>query len=101
MDYVEGADAAQAMKAHYPDGMPAHDVCDIVTAVAGALDYAHQRGLLHRDVKPANILLTNPEDGERRILLADFGIARQRGDISGLTAANFTVERSPTPHPNN
>ena len=93
MDYVEGADAAQAMKAHYPDGMPAHDVCDIVTAVAGALDYANQRGLLHRDVRPANILLTNPEDGERRILLADCGIARQRGDISGLTAANFTVER--------
>jgi serine/threonine protein kinase, bacterial len=93
MDYVEGADAAQAMKAHYPDGMPAHDVCDIVTAVADALDYAHQRGLSHRDVRPANIFLTNPQYGEPRILLADLGIARQRGDISGLTAANFTVER--------
>jgi serine/threonine protein kinase, bacterial len=91
MDYVEGADAGQLMRDQYPAGMPARDVCAIVSAVAGALDYAHQRGLLHRDVKPANILLTEPEDGERRILLADFGIARQRGEVSGLTATNFTV----------
>ena len=91
MDYVAGADAGQLLKARYPEGIPARDVCAIVTAVAGALDYAHQRGLLHRDVKPANILLTEPEDGERRILLADFGIARQDDDVSGLTATNMTV----------
>jgi serine/threonine-protein kinase len=90
VDYVEGTDAAQLVKDQYPSGMPTRAVCAIVTAVAGALDYAHQRGLLHRDVKPANILLTEPEDGERRILLADFGIARHRGDISKLTATNFT-----------
>ncbi|MGO9031839.1 protein kinase domain-containing protein [Mycobacterium sp.] len=91
MDYVEGTDAGQFMKAQYPEGMPEYHVSAIVTAVAAALDYANQRGLLHRDVKPANILLTEPEDGERRIMLADFGIARQLADISGLTATNMTV----------
>ena len=91
MDYVEGTDAGQLVKDRYPAGMPVQDVCAIVTAIADALDYAHKRGLLHRDVKPANILLTEPEDGKRRILLADFGIARPLGDISGLTATNFTV----------
>ena len=91
MDYVEGTDAGQLMRAEYSEGMAEQDVCAIVTAVAGALDYANQRGLLHRDVKPANILLTEPEDGERRILLADFGIARQLADVSGLTATNMTV----------
>ncbi len=91
MDYVEGTDAGQLVKDRYPAGMPVEDVCAVVTAVADALDYAHKRRLLHRDVKPANILLTEPEEGTRRILLADFGIARPLGDVSGLTATNFTV----------
>src|ERR1700730_460330 len=92
MDYVEGTDAAQLMRDRYPAGMPVDEVLTIVTAVAGALDYAHQRGLLHRDVKPDNILVTRPDDeGERRILLADFGIARALADISGLTATNITL----------
>jgi serine/threonine protein kinase, bacterial len=89
MDYVEGTDAAQLLTDQYPRGMPAPAVGAIVIAVAGALDYAHQRGVLHRDVKPANILVTEPEDGVRRILLSDFGIPRQRGDINGLTTARF------------
>ena len=82
MDYVDGTDAAQLVKDRYPAGMPIDDVCAVVTAVAAALDYAHGRGLLHRDVKPANILVADPRDGKRRILLADFGIARPLGDVS-------------------
>ncbi len=91
MDYLDARNAAQLIKDQYLSGMPTRAVCAIVTAVAGALDYAHQRGVLHCDVKPANILVTEPEDGVRRILLADFGIATQRGEISGLTAINFTA----------
>src|SRR6516225_10775420 len=39
MDYVEGTDAARLVKERYQDGMPAHEVCDILHAVAGALDH--------------------------------------------------------------
>lgn len=90
MDFVDGDDAARLLANRNPDGMPAARVVDIITAVAGALDYAHKRGLLHRDVKPANIMLTHDED-EQRILLADFGIARTVEDIGGLTATNMTI----------
>lgn len=90
--YVDGADAAQLLQDRYPAGMPADEGADIVTAIAAALDYAHSRGLLHRDVKPANILLADPDpDGTRRIYLADFGIARPLDDPAGLTATNFTL----------
>jgi serine/threonine protein kinase, bacterial len=91
MDYVEGTDAARLLAESYPDGMPPDKVVRIVTAVANALDYAHQRGLLHRDVKPANILMANPGADDERIMLADFGIARWVGEASGLTGTNMTV----------
>src|SRR6516225_5899611 len=89
MEYIDGTDAARLMRNRYPVGMPADEAVEIITAVAGALDYAHQQGLLHRDIKPANMLLTRPDDeGQRQVFLADFGIARQLADPSGLTATN-------------
>lgn len=92
MDYVEGTDARHLLEQHYPSGMPHQDVAEIMTAVADALDFAHERRLLHRDVKPANILVTEPSHGgRRRVLLTDFGIARETDDISGLTEANMAI----------
>jgi serine/threonine protein kinase len=90
MDYVEGTDAARLLSSQYPSGMPRTDVVEIISAVAEALDHAHSRGLLHRDIKPANILLGDGHP-RRRILLADFGIARELGEISGLTATNMAM----------
>jgi serine/threonine protein kinase, bacterial len=92
MDFVDGEDAASLLARKYPYGMPQELAVAIITAVGSALDYAHKKALLHRDVKPSNILLTHVEDGgEQRILLTDFGIARTVDDNSGLTATNVTV----------
>lgn len=91
MDYVEGTDAKHLIEQH-PSGMPLQDVVEIVTAVAEALDVAHERNLLHRDVKPANILVTTPSgSARRRILLTDFGIAREADDADGLTETDVAI----------
>ena len=92
MDYIDGEDAAQLLRRRYPAGMPAELVAAIVTAVASALDYAHSKGLLHRDVKPANIMLSRADNpAQRQILLTDFGIARALDDVSDLTPTNTTL----------
>lgn len=92
MDYVDGLDAARLVAERHPGGMPAGEVAQIVTAVARALDAAHKRGLLHRDVKPANIMLTHlDDDGEQRILLTDFGLARDVNDDSGFAATDMAL----------
>jgi serine/threonine protein kinase, bacterial len=91
MDYVDGTDADSLLSDRYLAGLPPREVAKIVRAVAEALDYAHQRNLLHRDVKPANILIASPGLEDERIMLADFGIARRTDDTSKLTATNMTV----------
>src|SRR6201993_2686773 len=91
MDYVEGTDAANLLEERYPNGMPPDDVVKIIRGVGEALDYAHQRELLHRDVKPSNILLAHPDSSDERVLLADFGIARRVDEAVQLTNTNMTV----------
>src|SRR5579875_2266921 len=57
MGYVDGGNAAQLLGQQYPGGMPRSEAVQIISAIAEALDYAHERGLIHRNVKPSNILL--------------------------------------------
>jgi serine/threonine protein kinase len=77
MEYVEGTDAQTMLG----QGLmtPARAV-HIVSEIAKALDYAHQNGVIHRDVKPANFLLSTDAHGDERVLLADFGIAHSLDD---------------------
>jgi hypothetical protein len=91
MDYVDGTDAGRLIRESYPGGMPEQDVLDIVTAVADALDFGHERRLLHRDVKPENILVAASDGRRRRVLLTDFGIARRIDDVSNLTDDGVAV----------
>jgi eukaryotic-like serine/threonine-protein kinase len=85
MAFVDGGTLAQRLAAHGP--LPAHDVTRIMREVAWALAYAHAQGIVHRDVKPANILL---ERGTGRAMVADFGIARVN-ETTGDTAAGVVL----------
>src|SRR5258705_3717734 len=91
MDYVAGTDAGRLIRQRDPGGMPEQDVAEIVTAVADALDFGHDHRLLHRDVKPENILVTAADGHRRRVLLTAVGIARRIDDVSNLTEANVAV----------
>ncbi|HUF25622.1 MAG TPA: serine/threonine-protein kinase [Gemmatimonadaceae bacterium] len=87
MDFVRGESVAARMRRDGP--LPVADACRILLQVADALDFAHARGITHRDIKPDNILL---DDRSGRALLADFGVATAAG--RGLAAAHAvgTVE---------
>lgn len=86
MDYVNGPDLGAVLAERGGTGLSAAEVVAAVSAAAEALDYAHHRGLLHRDVKPQNIMISRPEDGSApRVLLTDFGIARPAPDDADLT----------------
>jgi serine/threonine protein kinase len=91
MDYVDGTDAGRLVRERHPRGMPEEDVWEIVSAVSDALDFGHERRLLHRDVKPENILVTAADGHRRRVLLTDFGIARRIDDVSNLTEDNVAL----------
>jgi serine/threonine protein kinase len=86
MQYVAGVDASVAARSG--DGsMTPHRVVHIISEVGSGLDYAHRAGLLHRDVKPANILLAAPDDPTEpeHVLLTDFGIAKSTDEVQHLT----------------
>ncbi len=91
MDYVEGSDLGQLLDGRYPQGVPVGHVLTVITAVASALDYAHKKRLLHRDVKPANIIVADLDADDPKIFLADFGIARPLNETSSITTTNMTV----------
>ncbi len=94
MDYVDGANAARLLSDTYPDGMPPDTVVEIVSAIADALDYAHNLGLVHRYVNPTNILLTNSRCNTRRILLAGFGVARRLDDMNRVRPTHMIATAS-------
>ena len=88
MEYVDGTAASDLAAAN----LTPTRIVRIISDVAKALDYAHSRRILHRDIKPGNFLLASPGvPDQERVLLADFGIARALDDATTLTATGSLV----------
>ncbi len=88
MDFVFGTDLRQVLRTG--GALEPERAVDLLGQVTSALDAAHARGLVHRDVKPANILIT-VVDGEERAYLTDFGVAKRSDAASELTAQGVAV----------
>ncbi|MEV5834123.1 serine/threonine-protein kinase [Nocardia sp. NPDC052112] len=90
MQYVDGSDVAELIE-RGPGGLDIERAAGIVGAAAHGLDEIHRAGLLHRDVKPANILIAEKDGAPDRVLVTDFGIARAADDSTTLAASGATT----------
>jgi serine/threonine-protein kinase len=94
MEYIEGQSCAEILRAR--GWLPTDEALPIIVAACAGLDYAHRKGVVHRDVKPGNIMRGN----DHRVKIADFGIAKateqssitQAGSVLG-TAAYLAPEQ--------
>lgn len=88
MDFVYGTDLNKLLRktgALEPDR-----AVELLAQLASALDAAHRKGLVHRDVKPANVLIT-VRDGEEHAYLTDFGLAKRSDTVGALTKKGVVV----------
>jgi photosystem II stability/assembly factor-like uncharacterized protein len=84
MRLVVGGTLADLLKGH---PLPLPQACGILSKIASALDYAHSRGVIHRDVKPSNVLI----DEQGNCLLSDFGLAKVILSDSRFTASGAFI----------
>ena len=89
MRFVDGPNLREL--AREGDGLSPARVLRLATQVGSALDAAHARGLVHRDVKPANILLEVGVEGQDHAYLADFGLTKHLESHSGITGTGEFV----------
>jgi tRNA A-37 threonylcarbamoyl transferase component Bud32 len=84
MRYIDGDDLRTVLDRHSGTGLDSTTAARLALQLGAALDDAHAHGLVHRDVKPGNVLIAGRPD-EPHLYLSDFGLAREASSDSGLT----------------
>jgi serine/threonine-protein kinase len=91
MRYVEGRDLRTLLDQH--GTLPVPQAVRVATQIASALDAAHAHGLVHRDVKPGNVLVAEGTDSEHpeHLYLTDFGLTKKSSSLTGFTTVGQFV----------
>ncbi len=92
MEYVDGSDLARLVRRQ--GALPVAQACDYVRQAALGLQHAHEQGLVHRDVKPANLLLAQAGGGAGMVKVLDLGLARLQLAAGEQTGGELTAEGS-------
>ncbi|WP_280268378.1 serine/threonine-protein kinase [Nocardia wallacei] len=88
MQYVAGTDAGELVRAT-PSGLPPQRAAHIVCEAARGLQHAHDQNMLHRDVKPSNLLVAAGDGDRDRVLVVDFGLARTADGEATVTETGW------------
>src|SRR5262249_60383113 len=91
MEFVQGVDLGRLVKQGGP--MPVLQACEYMRQAADGLQHAHERGLVHRDIKPHNLIMS-VRDG--RVKLTDLGLARVRPCVNGEGPGGVTAGHQTT-----
>jgi CHASE1-domain containing sensor protein len=93
MEYVEGYDLEELVQLHGP--LPAGRAIRLLLQAAGSLGEAHERGLVHRDVKPSNLMITERGGARDFLKVLDFGLARAVATPNGVPGASTAFAGTP------
>src|SRR5579885_840846 len=89
MDYIEGRSLADVIKTSGP--LEVGTALDVFCQICSGLQHAHSRGVLHRDVKPSNVMLAQEAGGNYQVKVVDFGIAKLKSDEQKLTTTGVRI----------